>query len=257
MIKNIKKNNLCFMSDFSNVDIEPSVMDNPNSKETTIWFNGYYSYENIYKLMTQIDSVVQSGGYEKINLYYSSDGGEADSLFALSNYLNNINNIDISIRIVGMVASCGFYLLTLLDNPNISLEFTQSSSGLIHLGDILISARGLLSKESSRYCQEKFLQQGIDDLNKYLKEEILDNLELSDIDRDKLNQGNDVMLQSDELEKIIISFHEKRYYKSDSFIEDIISVKHDIEELQQAYKSLGDQYKYFTGCNVKDIFKNK
>lgn len=219
---------------------------------TTIYFSDSFEFESIYNLMTDIDSVRQIGGYSKITLYFSSNGGDADCLFALADYLNQISDIEIDFVVTGMVASAGFYILLMIDNPNINIIFSDRCSGLIHLGDTYLSSRGSLSKESERYNWDKFLERDINELNKYFKENFINKLKLRKEDRKRLNQGQDLHLLKEELENVVYSFHERKYYESEDFLNDYSQLENKIKEFEEILDNMKQEYKKNTG---KDFTK--
>lgn len=232
--------------------ITPIIYTGMEEQSTTIYFNDSFDFEPIYNLMTDIDGVRQIGGYSHLNLYFSSNGGDADCLFALADYLNLIDDIKIDFVVTGMVASAGFYILLMIDNPNINIIFNTRCSGLIHLGDIYISSRGALSKESERYDWNKFVQKDIKELNKYFKENFINKLKLSKEDRKRLNQGQDLHLLKEELENVVYSFQEKRYYESEVFLNEYSHVKSQIDELNSLLDNMRQNYKKNIGKDLTD-----
>ena len=233
--------------------VTPVVYTGMEEQYTTIYFNDYFDYDPIYSLMTDIDSVRQIGGYSKINLYFSSLGGNADCLFTLADFLNQINDIEIDLIVSGMVASAGFYLLLMIENSNVNIIFSSGSRGIIHLGDTLLSSRGSLSKESERYNFDKFREKDIQELNKYFKENYINKLKIRKEDRRRLNQGQDLHLLKDELEIIVNDFHGKRYYESDEFLNTYFEIKSRIEQGEGILKSMEEEYKK---CLGKSLDKN-
>ena len=247
------KNNLCgdLPQAFKN-RITPIVYTGMENQCTTIYFNNDFEFESIYNLMTDIDSIRQIGGYNRINLYFTSMGGDSECLFALADYFNQISDIEIDLIVNGGVASAGFYILLMINNPNVHIIFTQGSYGVIHLGDTLLSSRGSLSKESERYNWNKFREKDIQELNKYFKEEYINKLKLRKEDRKRLNQGQDLHLFKDELEDVVYSFQERAYYESEEFMNDYREAKERVQELNHILETMKENYKKNTGKELTD-----
>lgn len=231
--------------------LKPVVYTGMKDQKTVVAFNDYFEHEAIIGLIYNIESIRQIGGYDTIDLYFSSPGGVTDTLFILSDYLNNINDIKINFIVNGEVASCGFYILLLIENSNIDLIFNEHCSGLIHLGDTYISARGQLTSEESRYNWDKFRAKDLEKLNNYFKELIL-KLNLSEKDREKLNEGRDVIFHGDELEKIVNEYHNNRYFNSDEAVEHYVSLQQKISEYTVLIGDFKNKFQQYAG---KDIDK--
>lgn len=232
--------------------LEPVVYTGMQNQKAVVTFDDYFKHETITRLINKIESIRQIGGYEEIDLYFTSLGGVADTMFILADYLNNIKDIRINFLINGMVASCGFYILLLIENHNIDLIFNEHCSGLIHLGDTYISARGQLTTEESRYNWEKFRAEDLKRLNEYLKKEIIPRLNLSKKDMKQLNEGGDVMFHGDELEKKVNEYHNNRYFNSDEAIEHYVNLQQKISEYAVLIRDFKDKFQQYTG---KDIDK--
>lgn len=232
--------------------LEPVVYTGMQNQKTVVTFDDYFEHETITRLINKIESIRQIGGYDEIDLYFTSLGGVADTMFILADYLNNIKDIRINLLINGMVASCGFYILLLIENPNVDLIFNEHCSGLIHLGDTYISARGQLTSEESRYNWEKFRAEDLKRLNDYFKKEIIPKLNLSKKDMKQLNEGRDVMFHGDELEKIVNEYHNNRYFNSDEAVEHYVNLQQKISEYAMLIGDFKDKFQQYTG---KDIDK--
>lgn len=244
-----------FIHNAGETSCSPIVYTNMENQKSVLVFDDEFCKEAITKLINDIESIRQIGGYSEIDLYFSSVGGYADYLFILSDYLNNVEDIHINFIANGIMSSCGFYILLLIDNSNIDILFNQTAYGLIHLADIFISSRGQLSKDSSRYNFDKFTNDNLKVLNEFLKKE-LDKLDISKQDREKLEQGQDVYLFRDELEKVIIQYHQTKYYESEGFISGMIEMKNNIEMLQDKYKEIKKQYKSCMKKDLEDVLKD-
>ena len=232
---------------------EPIVYGGMHNQSTVVMFNDCFDYETINKLINDIESIRQIGGYSNIDLYFSSLGGIAETLFVLADYLNNIEDIHINFIVNGMVASCGFYILLLIENENIDLIFNSHCSGLIHLGDTYISARGQLAMEESRYNWEKFQAEDLKKLNDYFKKELIPKLNLSKKDIKQLEQGRDIMFHGDELEKIITDFRDKRYYQSENIVEDYVILLHKANELNESLEKMKEKYKKYNDKDISEV----
>lgn len=232
--------------------ITPIVYTGMENQSTTIYFDDGFEFETIYNLISDIDSIRQIGGYSKINLYFSSNGGNADCLFVLSDYLNQIDDIEIDFIVTGMVASAGFYILLMVNSSNINIIFNDGCFGVLHLGDTWLSSRGRLSNDSGRYDWNKFKEKDINNLNSYFRINYINKLKLSKEDRKRLNQGQDLHLEKKELEDIVYSFQERRYFESEEFLKNYADLKFSVEELQNNIKELKDKYKTITGKELTD-----
>lgn len=250
--KNKFNNRVCDNTQNINNRIVPVVYTGMENKCATVYFNDYFYFEPIYSLITDLDSIRQVGSYSKLTLYFSSGGGLADCLFTLSDYFNQIDDIEIDLVVSGMVASAGFYILLMIDNPNINIIFNDISSGIIHLSDTFLSSRGMLSKDDGRYNWDKFRQKESEKLNNYFKINYINKLKLSKEDRKRLNQGQDLHLDKKELEDIVYSFQERRYFESEEFLKNYADLKFNMNELQDNIEELKDKYKKITGKELTD-----
>lgn len=247
-------NKLCDEFEQITIDnrLKPVVYTGMQNQKTVIVFNNYFGHETITRLINDIESVRQVGGYSVIDLFFTSDGGSADSMFMLADYLNNLEGIKINIIVTGMVASAGFYILLLIDNADINIIFNKCCSGLIHLGDNLISYRGQLAPENSRYNYDKFVSDHLEKLNEFFKNDILPKLNLSKKDLKHINEGKDLMLHGDELEKIINEYHENKYFNSDESIENYTELHQKLSDCAILIGNFKDKFKQYTS---KDIDK--
>lgn len=230
--------------------ITPIVYTGMENQSTTIYFDDGFEFETIYNLISDIDSIRQIGGYSKINLYFSSNGGNVDCLFVLSDYLNQIDDIEIDFIVTGMVASAGFYILLMINNSNINIIFNDGCFGVLHLGDTWLSSRGRLSNDSGRYDWNKFKEKDINNLNNYFKTTYINKLKLSKEDRKRLNQGQDLHLDRNELSEVVYSFQEKRYYENGYFLNEYNDIKNQISELENLLNNIKDKYKTITGKDL-------
>lgn len=244
MLKNKKT---CF--DYMQVEkdnLKPVILNDLHDEKTVITFNDYFDHAPIVELINNIEAIRQTGGYSDIDLYFTSDGGDIDYLFMLADYLNNIDDIQINIIVNGMVASAGFYILLMIDNTkNIKILFNKFCRCLIHLGDTYISARSQLSQEDCRYNFDKFHANDINNINKFFKEEIFPKLNLSKKDIKHLNEGRDLILDSDEFEEIVTNYRNKQYYNSEDSIGDylvLLQQKIEIDNLLEQMDSNFDKY---------------
>lgn len=232
----------------STIDFEPVVMSNCDGEKTIIWWNEEFTVPTIYKLIQSIE-VVRQSEYKELKIYFSSIGGDMVALRTIVDYLNELKNIKITIFVNGIVASAGFYILLMIDNRNINIQFDKyQSSGLIHLADSTQSGRGVLSNDSGRYNLDKFYQKHLEELNNNLTRDYLDKLDLTDEDRDKLQQGYDVILNYNELSRIVIKFREDRYRESEECEEEVIDL---IQVCQQAK----ERFKYLKGKSMEEYLE--
>lgn len=230
--------------------VTPIVYSGVQNEKSIIYFNDYFEKKPIFELINNIESIRQIAGYNEIDLYFTSDGGFADSLFVLADYLNNIQNIRINFIVTGMAASCGFYILVLIDNPNVNIVFNDFCTGLIHFADSAISDRSQRSNEDERYEFSKFFKHELDRLNEWMKTEILPYLGLSKEDMKKLEEGKDVYLTRDELEEVVTNYKEYKYVTSEEFEIAYEMIDAEIEKLKESKRSmtkLKNKYKKVIG----------
>ena len=245
--QNGRDRGLFFNEEKDMLDVQPIIMDG-NATETVVWFSSDFTEYNIYKLIQDIEQVKQ-GDYKKMKLYFSSNGGCIFSLRVLANYLNTqIGDLEIDVYVSGLVASAGFYILLMLENSNIKIKFDNLSMGLIHLSDMLVSQRSMLSREDARYNAEQHYIKSTVTFNNWLTTEYLDKLDLREKDREMLQQGKDVMLENKELERIVTKFREDRFLESDECQE-------EIGDLMVLYTEIGDRIKYLTGKTPEEFIK--
>lgn len=214
--------------------VKPIVYAGLLNQKSVLYFNDYFEKKPIYELINNIESIRQVGSYSTIDLYFTSNGGYIDSLFVLADYLNNIEDIEINFIVNGMVASCGFNILVLIDNEHIHLNFNDFCTGLIHFADNAISSRAQKNSDADRYVLEKFAQKELDRLNDWFKTEILPFLGLSKTDLKKLEEGHDVMLTREELEDAVANYNEYRYVMSDEFEIAYNMIDEQIAELKRS-----------------------
>lgn len=218
---------------FPDKNIRPIVYTGLQNQKSVLYFNDYFEKKPIYELINNIETIRQVGSYSTIDLYFTSNGGYIDSLFVLSDYLNHIEDIEINFIVNGMVASCGFNILVLIDNEHIHLNFNDFCTGLIHFADNIISSRAQQSSEADRYVIEKFAKSELDRLNNWFKSEILPYLGLSKTDLKHLEEGKDVLLTKDELETAVDNYREYKYVMSEEFEMAYNMIDSQISELKK------------------------
>ena len=240
-------NNLCedVFQDYNN--IAPICYTGMQNQTAIINFSDYFTFENIYKLINDVESIRQVGGYTDITVYFSSNGGCARDLFVLSDYLTGVRDINIKFVVSEAVCSCGFYILLMLDSPNIQIEFSKDAYGLIHLATISLESRGQLSSEVSKYNSEKFKKASVDELNKYFIDNFINKLDLSEEDKNKILDGQDVYISNSELERLVKDFYDRIYTESDDFIDDYANIIAEIDALQALKEQYENNYKKYTG----------
>lgn len=218
---------------FQDKSAKPIVYAGLVDQKSVLYFNDYFEKKPIYELINNIEMIRQVGSYSTIDLYFTSNGGYIDSLFVLADYLNNIEDIEINFIVTGMVASCGFNILVLIDNEHIHLNFNDFCTGLIHFADNIISSRAQQSSEADRYVIEKFAKAELDRLNNWFKSEILPYLGLSKTDLKHLEEGKDVLLTKEELEEAVANYKEYKYVTSDEFEIAYNAIDDQIKELKR------------------------
>lgn len=230
----------------------------PKPITDTFWFDGLFEKNSIEELIQGINMSIAIGNKE-LTVYFSSDGGYMYCLTVLSDFFNNLpSDIYIDFVVSGGVCSCGFYILLMINNPNINIIFDKMSAwGMIHLADSWNSQRGILGKENYKHNDSKFEKHNLDRLNKILKEDYLDQLDLSDEDREQIENGHDVYFDCEELERLVTDFHNKRYYTSDLFIEDYVKAKQEVQDKNSLLKQIESEYKFYTGKDIKKELKIK
>lgn len=231
----------------------PIVLTGMMGQKTVMYFDDEFDKEPITRLINDIEMARQVGGYSVIDLYFSSLGGNADTLFVLGDYLNNIEDIDINFIVNGMVASCGFLILLLIDNEKIHISCNQFSSGLIHLADIYLSTRDQRSSEEDRYRFSKFLKSEVEKLNKWILNDVVPLLPLSDKDKQKISEGEDVMFSGDELDSLIRKYQYNRFMRTERFLEEYVSIGDEIKALQSVRKKMKKDYKDIMNKDIEEL----
>ena len=251
-MKEIKRLGLDDMFFSSEAELEPVCVSGLNNEKATLIFNKDFNNETISNLIYRIDNVRQSGSYAKLDIYFSSDGGNIDSMFMLADYINSIeDDFEIVIKVNGGVCSAGFYILFLLENTQVL--FGESSWGMIHLGTTWLDARGLLDPRKDNYSHNKFHKSEMDRLNKKFKD-LIEQLKLTPKEKKYIYNGNDLYLCKSRLEEIYNDYFMKKDYNHPKMIETYLDIKTQAESLNTHLESLKKGFiKYGTKSTLEEI----
>lgn len=228
--------------------IGPVVATGCRNQNSVIYFTGSFQPSDIRHLMNDIEIVRQTFGYSSVDVYFASNGGFIKDLFVLADYLNGIEDIKVNIIISGMIASCGFYLLPLIDNSNIEIYYNDHAQGMIHLADNMLSQRDQLGDNPT---PSKFYKKELEDLNKWLIENVVDHLGLTEDEVNRVKGGEDVYLNCERLELAVKTYNDWRYATSGELVDDYRKISLKIAELQKTKQQLKKQYKLLTGKDLE------
>ena len=213
-------------------------------------FDNEFRSESIARLIYDIENFRQNPSYNRMDLYFSSNGGCLQSMYRMVDYLNNIENFEINIIVDGEVASAGFYMIFLLENENVGVVFTETSYGMIHLGDTYVSARGQLDKRPSKFSFEKFKKEDIELLNKKFVD-LIDELSLSKEEKNHIMNGQDFFLSKDRLEKVYEDYQDKKYFEDEATINSYIELNTQYKQIKLAKELMEDGFKKYLNLDIK------
>ena len=233
--------------------LEPICNTGLTDEKATLIFYEEFTKESITNLIYRIDNIKQSGSYSRLDLYFSSPGGDVDSMFMLAEYINSIENEDfeIIIKVNGGVCSAGFYILFLLDN--VKVEFGESSWGMVHLGTTWLDARSLLDPRQENRSFDKFHKSEMDRLNNLFKE-LIEKFPLTAKEKKHIYSGNDLHMNKIRLEEIYNEYFMKQDYNHPEMIETYLSLKMQQKQLSDMIENLEEGFKkYGTDETLEDI----
>lgn len=239
-MKGIKRLGLDDMFFNSESELEPVCISGLENEKATLIFNKDFNNETISNLIYRIDNIRQSGSYVKLDIYFSSDGGDIDSMFMLADYINSIeDDFEIVIKVNGGVCSAGFYILFLLENTQVL--FGESSWGMIHLGTTWLDARGLLDPRKDNYSHNKFHKSEMDRLNKKFKD-LIEQLKLTPKEKKYIYNGNDLHLCKSRLEEIYNDYFMKKDYNRPEMLEKYLNLKIQQKQLTDMISSVEEGF---------------
>lgn len=233
--------------------VSPVIAPGWKNQSTVIYFNGGFDTDSIRNLINDIELVRQTPGYSSIDLYFTSNGGYNRDLNVIIDYLNNIEDIKINFIATGWVASCGFYILAMINNDNIKIEVQDSAMGLIHLADISVSSRDLLGDDQTT---GNYLIRHIEETNKDLKN-IITHMGFPQIAVDRILSGQDLHLTAGEIRAALKYYFDWRYYNSDTFDRKMEYIDEKIAYWNDVKKKYKKAYKDFTGKHYKKPVEQK
>lgn len=232
------KTMMCNLGDFPKNESLPVILNGLENEKTVLWYEDGFDKESIYKLINEIELARQVKGYSEIDLYFCSNGGYVYALDILVDYLNHLEEIKINLIVSGMVASCGFFLVFLVDNENIEVTFGKSAQGMVHLPDILLSNRDQKSKDDYRFNETKLNKEYVDRLSQDLHDNVLVYLGINKETIDRIMHGDDVYFDRDELSGMYEAFIYHRYLMSQDCEDYIDELEKSIESLKESVKNL-------------------
>lgn len=169
----------------------------------TIVFSDEFTDETIKGLIYEIEDITSEfEEKDKLTLYFSSCGGNLNSLIMLVDYLNNLK-IEIDIVIHGYIYSAGFFTIFLLKKHNI--VFTISSEGMLHKGYMRIFTSEMLDT-NKKYSTDVVRVENLNKVNKYFDDNVISKLNLTKKELDMYNLGYDVYFDSDRLKELYTDF---------------------------------------------------
>lgn len=168
-----------------------------------IVFSDEFTDETIKGLIYEIEDMTSEfEEKDKLTLYFSSIGGNLNSLTMLVDYLNNLE-VEIDIVIHGNIYSAGFFTIFLLKKHNVI--FTISSLGMVHKGYTTVFTSELLDT-NKKYSTDIVRVEHLNKLNKYLEDKVISKLNLTKKELDMYNLGQDVYFDNDRLEELYKDF---------------------------------------------------
>lgn len=221
----------------------PIVYTGVVNQSSVVLFDYDFTTTDVMHFINDMERIRQLDGYSKVKIYYRSNGGDADALVMMADYLNNFNK-EVDLIVIGMVCSCGFYLLPMISNPLVNIVLTPTSCGMLHLVDIILFSRELLSNNKNK--ESVFNRRRSDDLNEWLLNNYATKLGLTESDLEAIRSGEDVYLNREELRDALTYFHDRMAVESG--------------EVDTAINDISDQIKLLTTTKrqlnkVKSTFK--
>ena len=223
--------------------LAPIVYTGVVNQSSVALFDYDFTTTDVMQFINDMERIRQLDGYSKVKVYYRSNGGDADALVMMADYLNNFNK-EVDLIVIGMVCSCGFYLLPMISNPLVNIVLTPTSCGMLHLVDIILFSRELLSNNKNK--ESVFNRHRSNDLNEWLLNNYATKLGLTESDLEAIRSGEDVYLNREELRDALSYFHDKMAVESG--------------EVDTAINDISDQIKLLTTTKrqlnkVKSTFK--
>lgn len=238
------KRQLLEYNDFidAQVDRNPVIYTGFENGHNTYMFLDEFNTITIPKLILDIESIRQSGSYNTLDLYFQSCGGDIDMLMDLANYLNSIDGLSINLIVNGRVASAGFFILLLINNPNIEITIGATASAMIHLGGTYVSTYGLRRKEHQHHNVDSFMKKHLDYMNEEIILPMCKKIGLSDEDILQIDNGGEVWLNADELINALDTYNNNVYLETEAE-EDINILESKKKEYLDAIKEIDKSIK--------------
>ena len=228
--------------------IGPVIGTTRENEFTVIMWDSDFTTEEIRLLINDIEIVRQNPKYSRVDIYYQSNGGYVKDMFALADYLNDIDDFRVNIIASGYCCSCGYWLLTLLNNPkNIKVMFTDMAKAMIHLMDVSVSVRGQLGENHNA---SKFVKMQTEEANKRMVKDVLPHLGLTEEQVKIIADGGDLYLGVEEFENSIEHYTNYKICKSGDVLTRWNSIEDQINQLKKDQKSLEKYYKEVIGDDL-------
>jgi ATP-dependent protease ClpP protease subunit len=237
-----KNNNTTFNGDLLGIEprVEPVIYSGIEPTKGVFYFDDAFTKESIIGLINDIEQFRQ-GGYTGLDLYFQSNGGDVDYLFTLADYINTLpEGFDLTILPNGMCASAGFYIMLMVERANI--VFLKPAYGMIHLASCYINSYALYNNDKTTHDYSKFRLDNIKELNDFIKEEYIKNLDVAEDDLKQILEGKELYFSNEEFEKVVISYANKKYFKSDGFKAHIEQLESQADNIDLAIISALDAY---------------
>ncbi len=232
------------------IHVGPVVYENLRNQKAVIYFEDDFEPDAIRHLINDIERVRQIRGYSQIDLYFNSRGGYAKELGSIVRYLNKIDDIRINFIANGPCCSCGFYILLLLENPNIAISILNDAYAMIHLSTIQLDGRNLLGNDLT---PSNFHKKSLEKSNEEWLE-MLSHCKLTREEMDIVKSGEDLYVDSDRLYDIIKNYDFWRKCDTGELDASVEHINQQIEELRKRKMNIKKGYKEYFG---KDYIEPK
>ncbi len=236
--------NICIQNDKEDaikVGVTPIVYSGDYYGKGTMFFCDEFNEITIPSLVNNIESFRKSKSYDEIDLYFASNGGSLEQEVALVDYLNKVDDIKINIIVNGRVFSAGFFTVFSVNNPNINIHFTKYAEGLMHLPDMNIRLKGLYdTNKTSNINKDIFFINSTNKMIEAIANDFLKYLGLDDDTLDKIENGQDVYFDSEQLNTMYENLLKNRYYEDKRYIDDLNELLSEKESINIQMENIID-----------------